>query len=88
MERKKETRNGRLRRNSRFKRTLRRMKARAAAAKVEITQVREETAGMVAAMGDLKREIKLLKPALCQHSEDMLLISEAVDSVTQIILQL
>ncbi|GKV20896.1 hypothetical protein SLEP1_g30943 [Rubroshorea leprosula] len=81
------TRNGRLRRSSKLKRTLRRMKAKAAAAKVEITRVREETAGMVAAMGDLKLEIDLLKPALRQHSEDMILISEAVDSIAQTILQ-
>ncbi|GKV20892.1 hypothetical protein SLEP1_g30939 [Rubroshorea leprosula] len=88
MEGTRETRNGGLRRGSKIKRTLRRMKAKAAVTKLEISRVREETAGMVTAMGDLKFEIDLLKPALRQHSEDMLLISEAVDSVTQIILQL
>ncbi|GKV20901.1 hypothetical protein SLEP1_g30948 [Rubroshorea leprosula] len=88
MEGTRETRNGRLRRSSKLKRTLKRTKAKAAAAKLEIIRVREETAGMVAAMGDLKLEIDLLKPALRQHSEDTLLISEAVGSVAQIILQL
>ncbi|GKV20900.1 hypothetical protein SLEP1_g30947 [Rubroshorea leprosula] len=83
-----ETRSGRLRRSRKLKRTLRRMKAKAAAAKAEITRVREEAAGMVAAMEDLKLEIDLLKAALHQHSEDTLLTSEAVDSVAQIILQL
>ncbi|GKV20904.1 hypothetical protein SLEP1_g30951 [Rubroshorea leprosula] len=88
MEGTRETHSGRLRRSRKLKRTLRRIKAKAAAAKAEITRVREETAGMVAAMEDLKLEIDLLKSALRQHSEDMLLISEAVDTVTQIILQL
>ncbi|GKV20894.1 hypothetical protein SLEP1_g30941 [Rubroshorea leprosula] len=89
MEGTRETRNGGLRRGSKLKkRTLRRMKAKAVVAKLETIRVREETAGMVTAMGDLKLEIDLLKLALGQHSEDMLLISEAVNTVTQIILQL
>ncbi|GKV20910.1 hypothetical protein SLEP1_g30957 [Rubroshorea leprosula] len=77
--------------HGRFRRklkTLRRMKVTSAATKAEMTYVRQETAQMAASMEDIKFEHDLLKASLHQQFNDMLLVSEAVDNLTQIILQL
>ncbi|GKV20908.1 hypothetical protein SLEP1_g30955 [Rubroshorea leprosula] len=68
--------------------TLKRMKAKAIAAKVEMNRMREETTQMVAAMEEIKLEIDPLKASVHHHCDDMLLITGAVDNLSEIIFQL
>ncbi|GLT56294.1 hypothetical protein SLA2020_293440 [Shorea laevis] len=60
----------------------------AAATKARMSCVREETTQMVFAIEEIELELDLLKVSLHQYSDEMLLISEAVDNVIKIILQL
>ncbi|GKV20918.1 hypothetical protein SLEP1_g30963 [Rubroshorea leprosula] len=65
------------------------MKARAAATKAEMSHVKEEKAQMIASVEDMKLLLDLMKASLHQQFDDMLLVSEVVNSLTQIfILQL
>ncbi|GKV20916.1 hypothetical protein SLEP1_g30962 [Rubroshorea leprosula] len=80
------TRDRRLRRK--LKKTLRRMKAKAPTTRAEMSHAREEMAQMVASMEDLRLELDLMKASRQQQFDDMLLDSEAVDTLIQIILQL
>ncbi|GKV24460.1 hypothetical protein SLEP1_g34073 [Rubroshorea leprosula] len=78
-----DTHNGRLKRKLK---TLKKMKAKAAAKRAEMFRLGEETTEIIAAMEEKKFELELLKMSLHQQSEDMLFISEIVDNITDIML--
>ncbi|GLT77201.1 hypothetical protein SLA2020_488100 [Shorea laevis] len=66
---------------------LKKLGAKAAATRAEMNRVREEKAKCKTALKEMKFEVDLLKASLQQLSDDMLLISEAVDNLAEIILQ-